>query len=303
MKRLALAAAVAAAASCGGGASPAAPRDGAAPAEAGSEVAAGACGFVDPEPNDSRDRATPYLLGGSVQGCIAAQTDHDFFEFPVPDDAAGGFVQVAVTEVGRGYIALRVFAASDNGEIGYYYASNAGQSLNAFFAVARGQKYRLDLHDFSSFDRPYAYKVTATYTRVSDAFEPNDTRMTAKALLAASTVTGFLFAGFVSGDALKDSAYDDWYAVSLTPGSVTIKLEDVPTDISPWVYLFDPSGAELDNKYSTTAGASLTLTKATTSTGMHLIRVTVFTRPPAEGKGTTVPDHFTRPYRLSVRQP
>jgi len=269
-----------------------------------SETASSGCGLaIEPEPNDSRATATAYTLGATVAGCVASATDHDFYELSVPSDPAGGFVTLVLGNVGEGTISARVYAVSDSGQVTSQFTTTRGQTLNAFFAAAAGHKYRIEVADFTGWSVPYRYDLTASYTRADDAFEPNDTRAVAKPITLDAAVRASLFAGFTSGDAIAAALYSDWYAVMLTAARVTVRLEDVPTNIAPEVQLFDASG-EVDRGTNPTRGGSVVLGTAATTAGPHLVRVGVFAGPPeAEGKGALLPDHFTRRYRLTVTQP
>lgn len=288
-----------------GGGAPAG--DGAPPADSarpGDGAPASGCGpGTDPEPNDSRDQATPYTLGMPALGCIEHDKAHDFWEFTVPSDAAGGYVQVAITDVGEGGLGVKLYAASDNGQILEHFASNRGQSLNVFFVATPGGKYRVDVYHFISFSRPYTYRLQATYTRIADTFEPNDTRAAAKPVPLDMTVQGFLTAGHATADNPRVEAYDDWFSVPLTKGTVTVKLEDVPENVPPDLHLLAPSGTEIKRVYSITRGASATISMQAVEAGMHFVKVTAFSAPPAAGKTEMVPDHLRRPYKLTVTQP
>jgi hypothetical protein len=221
----------------------------------------------------------------------------------VPADNAGGWVQVKMTDVGPGTISGIIYAVSDGGEVTRQHATNAGQNLSIHFEAASGRTYRVDVTDYSGSNGAYTYKLEVAYNKVIDAFEPNDTRATARTIALGSPVTAACFAGFTAGEPVGVDAYQDWYKVDLAAGSVTIKVDDPPMDISPEVRLFDSSGREIRHEYNPTKGGAVTLTRPGLAAGVHTIQVGAFAAPEAEGKGLTVPEHFTGSYKLTVTQP
>ena len=90
-------------------------------------------------------------------------------------DPAGGYFQASITEVGEGRVKAIVYTASDNKIIHQAPAPNNGASLFFYWAGAREQKYRIEINRAGSFAAPYKYTFKIQYTKVNDAFEPNDT--------------------------------------------------------------------------------------------------------------------------------
>jgi len=274
---------------------------------AGSSVVLGPCGLPEIEPNDTRDLATPYVLGSSVVACIGAGDDKDVYSFTAPaTDLAGGYVLLSLTEVGpTGLVDVTLFSAADNSSVDEIYKADGGASLFAYLAVAPGVSYRIQVSAFAGAGAPYRYTMKAAYTPIVDAYEPNDTKDTAKAITLATPITASMTAGYV-GDPYKGEALADWYSVPLAAGSVTIKLTTVATDIMGDIQLFDPDGTSVDEKYSTTPGANVTLTAEVMTPGSYKFFIQPFAgAPPAAGEavGMVAPDHFTRPYTLTVTQP
>jgi hypothetical protein len=263
------------------------------------------CGLPnEPEPNDDRDHAAAYELGTSVEGCIATKNELDFYQFTAPSDPAGGYVQVAVTNVGNGYIQTNTYAASDNGEILQAYAANKGQSVNYFFSVAPGQTYRIAFTDWVSVEGAFAYTLQATYTAIADAYEPNDTVDQAKAITVGTPIQAYLFAGFTAGGTFDADSMDDWYQFTAAAGNITVTLSNVPTDTTMEMSVHGPDKSQLGGlAYNTTAGANVTATRTAATAGTYYVRVGRWVGVgKAAGIGSTVPDRFTRPYTLSVTQ-
>lgn len=271
---------------------------------AGADGAAPGCGVAEPEPNDTRDKATPYVAGMKVVACVGAEDDVDFYEFTAPiTDPAGGYYAIAVDDVGAGYADLQIYSASDNGSIDHEYSTDAGGSVRAYFAAASGQRYRIAVTNFAGFEKPFRYTLTATYNKVTDPFEPNDTRASATPITLGTPVTATLFAGHQSS-MIDGREFDDFYKVEVAAGTVTAKVADVPTDTYPDLVLLDADGAELEHAYSTTMGANATVTMKAVTAGTVYLHVGVFSSPPpSAGKGVMLPDHFSHSYKLTVQQP
>jgi hypothetical protein len=275
--------------------------------DASAETAGGGtCGLVEAEPNDSRDRATPYSAGAAVTACLGTPEDVDFYELTAPAaDLAGGYYTAAVSDVGDGRVEVKVYTASDNANLlDNAYTTERGASLSFFWAAAPGQKYRISVARFQVADAPFKYTFKADYTKVSDAFEPNDTRDQARPIALGTPVSAALFAGH-KGQEVAATAFEDWYQATLASGKLTVKLENVPTDVRAEVRLVDPAGQPLDPRaQSLDAGAGLTLTRDALPAGTYKVVVAIYAVAPlTAGRGMTVPDSYTRSYKLTVTQP
>lgn len=267
----------------------------------------GPCGLADVEPNDTRDLATPYVLGSTVVACIGTEADVDVYSFTAPaTDLAGGYVLLSLTDVGTtGNLDVTLYSAVDNTSVNEFFTVDDGASLSMYLAVAPGVTYRIQVSQFGGSQVPYPYTLKAAYVATADAFEPNDTKATAKPIALATPIMGFLSAGYVS-DPYLGEALADWYTVTLAAGSVTISLSNVATDIAADIQLLDPNGESVAEKYTLTEGANVTLMGTAMAAGTYKVGVQPFSgAPKAADKlvATVPPDHFTRPYTLVVNQP
>ena len=262
-------------------------------------------------PNDTRDTATAYVLGTPVTTCIDTEADIDMYSFTVPaNNPAGGFVRLTFTDVGvSGALDVNLYSAVDNSQVDELYKIDGGASIDAYLAVAAGTTYRIAVSQFTSSAVPFRYTMTATYTGLVDLYEPNDTKDAAKPIGVGTAITAYQAAGYVQDPYVGD-ALADWYSVVLAGGSAmantTVKMSTVPTDIMGDVQLFDPDGVAIGESYSTTPGANVTLVAQAAVAGTYLIKVSPFSGAPApagEIKLGVPPDHFTRPYTLTVTQP
>jgi hypothetical protein len=255
----------------------------------------------EPQGNHSRDTAAGLTIGTAVTGCLAKGDEHDWYEFTVPGDAAGGIVKVDYTEVGAFTPMSSIYAAADNGMLSEQYADNSGQSLTVWFAAAPGQKYRIDTHGLGGTSADVKYTMKASYTKVDDTFEPNDTQGTAKALTSGTPVNAFMFTGY-KGGSITDTEYADWYTVNVTGSTLTAVAENVPTDVEVYMEAFDSGGSSLGYEIGQNLGASTTLAKTGLAPGTYAVMLKPFAPNNylGTGKGATAPDHFTRAYKLTV---
>lgn len=262
----------------------------------------GPCGLVgEPQNNHSRDTAAALTLGTAITGCLAKGTENDWYEFTVPSDPAGGYVKVEYTNVGAFSVFSEFYNAADNGMIGQEYADNDGQNLTLWFSVAPGNKYRVNTHSFISTSSDQKYTMKASYTKVDDTFEPNDTQATAKPLTLGTPVNAYMFTGY-KGGSIGEAEYADWYSVTLAGTTINASIENVPTDVEIYMELFDAGGTSILYEIGANPGANKTLTKTGLTAGTYSLLLKPFApnSSMSYGKGATPPDHFTRAYKLTV---
>ena len=271
--------------------------------DAGSDAGSGSgCGFG--EPNGTRETATVLALdGGTKSGCVGGETDPlDFYEFTAPNDPAGGIVKIDLTNVAA--VAgpeMEIFAASDNGSIASKYETDEGKSLSMWVGVSPGAKYRFNLKPFAS-QRNMSYDLTLQYSKINDAFEPNNAKEDAKSITVGTPIQAN--AGAVSaGSTISAADAEDWYKVTVAAGLATVKMSNVPSDYTCELSVFNAAGVEIDGKYSTTPGANCQVDLTALTAGEIKIRQRQFAGRPDQGGAGAVPPTFANPYTLEVTQP
>jgi hypothetical protein len=271
----------------------------------GTPLPTGCAGVVEVEPNDTQDKAVPYLAGTRPVGCVDSATDVDFYEITAPAaDPAGGYFGVGVEDVGEGHVQVDLFSARDSIMVLHEYSGVTGGTLQIYFAAAPGEKYRVAVSNWASFGKPYRYTVKVAYSKVADPFEPNDSRADARPLTVGTPVQAYLFTGYRSS-AIKWEELLDFYKVELAAGMATVRFTDPPPDLRGEMNLMDGDGMVVPegNKYTATAGANLTITKVVTA-GTYYIEVHPWNGVPApSGRGVAPPANFSHPYTLTVTQP
>jgi hypothetical protein len=280
-----------------------------------SDVPPGPCGFPDPaEPdNDTRALATRLDPGVPVLGCVADSTkdpDHFLIEAPA-GDTAGGYYQIALTDVGElGRVGVTLYAASDNTVVLEPLASlNLGSSVFLHFSAAPGQRYRVLVNSGPDFKTPFRYTVTATYTKIDDPYEPNDSRAAAKPIAVGTPITAYLHAGFKTGHIIYDNgrigptATDDFYKVTLGPGMVTAVVDNAASDLRVVLTVYDGLGTQRGQADSSNGGAGARVMIPVMTPGDHYVLVSAFGNGPlSAAPGQTPSPSLTMPYQLTVTQ-
>jgi len=261
-----------------------------------------ACGFRDGEPNNNADHATTVDMGAMFTGCLE-NADTDYLSIQSPGDATGGYVQATIGEV-SGTVRVTIYDDTGKTELGSFVAEAPGAPLSFYWASAAGQQTRIAVTDEAGGGTPYAYQLTTNYTAVADPFEPNDAMTAAAAVPDGGQMSAYLFAG--RHDASNDpAAFDDYYRFQAQPGAVSIRLDDVPSNLAARVFLFRTDGTEVARVSSGVRGGALVVNPPTVVTAEDfIVRVSVWDNPPAGvGAGTELPASFTHAYKLSVSQP
>jgi hypothetical protein len=268
-----------------------------------------ACGFADSEPNDNRDSATPYAAAREVLGCIGSASDVDFFELNSPADRAGGYFAGALTQVGPGTIEVKVYSASDNAALlDNVQSLDEGGSVYFFWAAAPGQSYRIAVGRFGGGSQPFRYTLAASYTAVDDPLEPNDVKAQAAMITPGTAITARMFAGHKAKLVTREE-YFDWHRFQASPGTVTVTITEVPSNVSLLIELQGPNGSAINpsrgQEFNDTAGGTVQASFPVAG-GAHHLRVELWsnrTDTAAQVNTPRVPDNFTKSYRLTVSQP
>jgi hypothetical protein len=259
-----------------------------------------ACGFRDGEPNGGANQATQVDVGATFDGCLEGG-DVDFLAIQSPDDEIGGYVLVTVAGA-TGVVRATIYDDAGQVELGSFVADAPGAGLSFYWASGSAQQTRFAVRDEGGAGLPYAYQLTAAYTPVADAFEPNNDMAAAAVMPEGGQMSAYLFAG--RHDAANDpAAYDDHYRFTAQPGALSITLNDVPGNVAGRLFLFRSDGSEVARVSSGLRGGALTMNVPMVAAEELIVRVSLWAEAPAAvGAGTELPASFTQPYRLNVSQ-
>ncbi len=256
------------------------------------------------EPNDTRETATVIATDAGIRGaCVGPTNDpKDFYQFVAPNDSAGGYIKIDVTNVST--VAGpegTIFSAADNGQVFSKYEADVGKNLSMWAAVAPGATYRFEIHPFAS-DRNMSYDLGLSYTPFVDTFEPNNRKEDAKAITVGTAIQAS-FAAVSANAEFTDGDAEDWFKTTVGAGTATIKVSNVASDYGCDVEAYDATGTKIGENYSTTPGANCQLDLVSLLAGEIKLNVHGFaSKPPRGGSGTVSPT-YTSQYTLLVSQP
>lgn len=279
--------------------------------DVGAGIDAGPIVVTESEPNDDIDMPTPYVLGTEVAGTMgksdATMDTVDYYEVVAPSgDPSGGYFQAAISHVGGGgTMAASVYSAFDKGQLLLADGAASGQLTFFFWAARPGEHYLVRLYEAGGVIPTFDYSFKVTYTRIPDAYEPNDTSDTPASLALGMPATAYFFAGYNSSN--PPTPDQDWYQVMLAAGTTQVSITSVPHDLRMQVQVYDSHFVAVPSGFfvGANAGADLGGSFTTPSSGLYRIAITSFSfvAGSVAGRGVVYPDSFTRPYMITVTQP
>lgn len=270
--------------------------------DGGADGGGDGCG-VD-EPNDTRETAKVVDLDASYPArCVGGADEHDFFEFTAPAaDLAGGYVQVQLRNVVNGWINYRAYAVDDNGLIVEGHGSDEGANADGFFTVAPGKKYRVDVSAYVG-STTIRYDVELKYTKLDDAFEPNDTPGAAKPITVGTPIQASAAPAAARAAATEEEQHD-WYKLTLAAGTGTVRVTNVPSDFWLKVNVFDSSNSKVAEAQGSDEGANVEVNLNGLVAGEYSIQVEPYVGGGVRaGDGAAVPPRIGGQYTLAVTQP
>jgi hypothetical protein len=280
---------------------------GASAPEAGVSVDAGGAGCAFGEPNDTRETATAIDLNHKYAGMCVSSDDgtmdtSDFYVVTAPGDVAGGYVTFTISNVSAmGLVEATATAAADGAPMVDVTPSGNGASITGWFTVSPGAKYRLEVKRYAGVPSQFTYDLELAYAKITDAYEPNNTRADAKTITAATPIQASAAAFSANGD-LVTTDDDDWYAVTLAAGSATVTLSHAPADYYCDLQLFDPSVAPAGNHPTSSGpGSDCKLDATGLAAGTYTLDVHAYSLMTRAGTGAAPPS-VTGSYTLAVTQ-
>lgn len=272
-------------------------------ADASSGSQDGSSMLTEREPtNDTVAGALQLRNQSVVTACICEKTDVDVFQVTAPAGNAGGYFKVAVRDIGKGVPVVAVDSASTNGNIAKA-QTTVGTSFDVWWAAAAGETYNMSVTRWPIEFAPFNYTLSIAFTAINDPFEPNDTRDQAKPLTLGETVEAYFFTGTPPARPAL-AAYQDWFAVTVMAGPVSVKVENVALDLRLRFRAYDENFvvAQAVNDIAANAGANVNGTFTAPSPGTYRVVIeAVAASLPVTGIDA-VPESFTKPYRLTVSQ-
>lgn len=271
-------------------------------AAAAMTVSIAACGGGDdPQPSGGScgNGATLVDIGSTFDGNIAAGSTSSLC-VQSPTDGTGGYLQATVGSA-AGTLRATIYDGAGQTDLGTFAADAPGGALSFYWTSSPGQNAVIAIGDDGG--NAGAYQLMVTYTQVADPFEPNDAMDAAAAIPDGGQMSAYLFAG--GNDAASDpAAYDDYYRFPAQPGTMVIRLDDVPANLAGRVFVFRSDGSEAARVSSGVRGGPLVVSPPMiVNAEDYFIRISLWAEAPAAvGPGAELPASFTQAYRLSVSQ-
>ncbi|MDR0568198.1 MAG: DVUA0089 family protein [Spirochaetaceae bacterium] len=184
------------------------------------------------EPNNDRETATTIELNAPVSGSFQSSDDEDWYVLTIPD---GGGYLVVLTE-GRMDTIITVYNA-EGAELAEDDDSGSGLNARSSVLVPGGTVY-IRVREVDGDRGAYTLRTQVREPGVSDAFEPDDTRETAKAIAPGAEQSRTFTAA--------DDA--DWAKFTVAePGVYEIRAYAAEGDLDTYIELYDSEGEFIDD--------------------------------------------------------
>jgi hypothetical protein len=221
-------------------------------------------GGVEQEPNNSLPEANLAQIGTTIVGEISPAGDVDSFLFHYVSKLRD-IVQVKLSNQSTTLTPALALYNQSKARIGNWYSSTAGSDLSFSFSADPGQDYFVQVSSFASDVGKYTLAVLPQ--RAYDEYEPNDDVFHATLWKAGQEIVANVM----------DAQDVDWYRLTgLTQKQVTVHFENQSMTLVPIVTLHNQSKAQIDQKYSVTAGADLDLSFSADPGQDYYIQVAAF---------------------------
>ena len=253
----------------------------------------------------------PSSANGGLGGSWEDPFDEDEFNFTVPDDPWGGYV-----EVSHGSPDPIIPTMSTNvypnvgGTITGGSAAQSGspRARHDVFEVAPGQSYHVLVTQFFKAPTemyPLAYKGTWTYHSRVDCFEPNNSPDEAKSIPLNEEIEAFGIAGYKKYYIRnRDPEALDWYRFELKEEEkLKIELTQVASNQQMNIRLLGENQSVIFS-ISAEQGKLITHNTGNLSPGMYYLEM----HPIPDKRrayllsGDSIPDHFDTPYKFIVKK-
>jgi hypothetical protein len=221
-------------------------------------------GGVEQEPNNSLLEANLAQIGTTIVGEISPAGDVDTYLFHYVSKLRD-VVQVKLSNQSTTLTPALALYNQSKARIGNWYSATAGSDLSFSFSADPDQDYFVQVSSFANDVGKYTLAVLPQ--RAYDEYEPNDDVFHATLLKAGQEIVANVM----------DPKDIDWYRLTgLTQKQVTVHFENQSTTLVPVVTLHNQSKAQIDQKYSVTAGADLDLSFSADPGQDYYIQVAAF---------------------------
>lgn len=202
------------------------------------------------EPNDDALNANLIELGKTVQAAIGAEGDADVFTFTAPPTYRD-WIKINVENRSTTLHPHIDLLDAAKANIGGASNTTAGGDVSYEFVATPGATYsaRIASHYGSSLG---VYFVSVAATKAYDAFEPNDTILTAHKIAEGAPVKA----------AIMDKNDIDFFVIpgAASERTMTVTLANGSAALHPSLVIYDATKTQIGSQYNSTAGGDVTYT-------------------------------------------
>jgi hypothetical protein len=263
---------------------------------------------------DQMVHATSYGMATTLRACLVklAITSQRFTVTMPTEPAGGGYVVVSFRKVAPqlrinvaitpAYNALEIPIDTQLG------APSAGADYDTWFAAVPGTSFFIDVESANSLQaiNPQGgdFEMSATYVPVNDAYEPNNPQNNAKPIALNTPIVAYSFYGYGTDRNDFLNGWYDFYKVTLSAGTPTLKLTGASPKVPLEVSLFSTDVRyDYDVRGFSDDTGSVTITASSpASAGDYWVVIQPEDAPDPYGEGTVPADYVTQPYTLTVTE-
>lgn len=215
------------------------------------------------EPNDGFGDAKKINFGQSVTAYICPHEDTDFYKFYINNS---GIAHVKIENAPSDMVSV-IYLWNKNGEdpIATASASNPGDSVTLTKDILGPGWYYIEVYDRANQAYNQPYSLTLNFDSAPDPYEPNN---------GFGDATGINFDQPIQAYICPHED-TDYYKINVSNhGVLSLKVENVPQDMVPVIYLFNMNGGDpIAAMAANNPGDSVTLEKGVSGTGLYYVQV------------------------------
>lgn len=215
------------------------------------------------ESNNTYSIANTYIDNNDMYGLISSATDRDWYRVKFDLDGNANFF-LGYIPTGCNYN-LKIYSATTQYSTPTLrYSCMRSGNVNELlenFAVDSNLYYYMEVYSAQGFNTTSRYQVRARNYPITDAYEPNNTRATAKTVSANTTITA----------TIHKVADQDWYKFYTSGSFYEFKLSSIPYGTNYQLELYNNSGTLLGS--STNTGTTQENIAINLASGYYCVKV------------------------------
>ncbi len=223
------------------------------------------------EPNNDLLSTNRMELGKWITASIGAGKDYDFYSFTTPPKYRD-WIKIEIDNRSTTLEPRIGLFNSDKASIGSKHQTTSGANVSYVFVAAPESTFTFRASNYYG-ENVGAYLVRVMPLKAYDAFEPNETILTAAPITAGQEVEA----------SIMDGRDLDYFKVKAGDNAkqIVVELTNRSTTLRPQLVLYNPNKTQILEKHNTTAGADLGFSGNATPGGTYYVRVSDYYREAA----------------------